>query len=41
MDAPVAAVGGVEDVFGDGGEIDLVVDGESSLVAGEDEQRCR
>ena len=32
-------VGGVEDVFGDGGQIDLVVDGESALVSREDEQR--
>ena len=32
-------LGGVEHVFGDGGQIDLVVDGESALVAREDEQR--
>ena len=40
MDPPVAQVGGVEDVFGDGGQVDLVVDGEPALVAREDEQRA-
>ena len=40
VDAPVAQLGAVEDVFGDGGQVDIVVDGEPALVAGEDEQRA-
>ena len=41
MDSPIARGCGVQDVFGDGGQIDLVVDGEAALVAREDEQRRR
>lgn len=38
MQPPVAVVGGVQDVLGDGGQVDRFVDGESALVAGQDEQ---
>ena len=38
--SPVAQAGGIEDVFGDGGQVDLLVDGEPALVAREDEQRA-
>ena len=41
MEPPIAEVGGVEDVFGDDGQIDLVVDRESALVSREEEQRAR
>ena len=34
MHPPIAQGGGVEDVFDDGGQIDLVADGESALGAG-------
>jgi hypothetical protein len=37
---PVARVGGVEDVFGDRGQVDLLVDGEPAFVAREDKQRA-
>src|SRR6266496_3696938 len=37
---PVARVGRVEDVFGDRGQVDLLVDGEPALVAREDQQRA-
>jgi hypothetical protein len=37
---PVAQAGGVEDVFGDRGQVDLLVDGEPALVARQDEQRA-
>jgi hypothetical protein len=37
---PVAPVGGVEDVFGDRGQVDLLVDGEPAIVAREDQQRA-
>lgn len=40
MHPPVARVGGVEDVFGDRGQVDLLVDGEPALVAREDQQRA-
>ena len=40
MHPQVARVGVVEDVFGGCGQIDLLVDCEPSLVAGEDEQRA-
>src|SRR3984957_15715491 len=36
---PVAQAGGVEDVFGGRGQVDLLVNGEPALVAREDEQR--
>ena len=39
MDAPIAQGDRVEDVLRDGGQIDLVVNGQSALVAREDEQR--
>src|ERR1700722_18456067 len=37
---PVAHGGGVEDVFGGRGQVDLLADGEPALVAREDEQRA-
>jgi hypothetical protein len=30
---PVTGVGGAEDIFGNGGEVDEVADGETSIVA--------
>jgi hypothetical protein len=37
---PVARVGGVEDVFGDYGQVDLLLDGGPALVARDDKQRA-
>ena len=40
MHPPVARAGAVEDVFGDRCQVDLLVDGETALVAREDQERA-